>query len=67
VLKSAYWFPPLIDASSDSIFEPTLAYVLYKTGNWDSDSKQALVENCLNAQRNCAVRSLGDGDVPLEV
>lgn len=39
VNKSAYWFPSLIDSSSNSVVEPTLAFVYYKTGYWGQDGR----------------------------
>ena len=39
VNKSAYWFPSLIDGSSNSVVEPTLAFVYYKTGYWGQDGR----------------------------
>ncbi len=35
--KSSYWFPSLIDGSNNSIMEPTLNFVYYKTGYWGQD------------------------------
>jgi hypothetical protein len=34
---------------------------------WDPAFKQAFVTNCLNARRDCGVRSLGDGYALLDV
>lgn len=32
--KSAYWFPSLIDGSTNTVVEPTLNFMYYKTGYW---------------------------------
>lgn len=34
VNKSSYWFPSLIDGGTNSVVEPTLNFVYYKTGYW---------------------------------
>ena len=65
VNKSAYWFPSLIDGSSKTVVEPTLAFVYYKTGYWGQDGRD--IQDIPDGLRMISGNASGNGSDDLFV